>query len=141
MQFQNSNSPSELRIIKNSEWIEGTTYTGVDDRIPHDGGFETNRDVQEEERANKSPQPTGISSVNSPQPLRFSPAAGLDVSSQNQYRFPSRRSRRSPKKTNQDNHATNNPIRATGSHPTYRLDRRASVVHFRRWSGDDREIK
>jgi len=28
---------------------------------------------------NKSPLPTGFSSVNSPQPLRFRPAAGLDV--------------------------------------------------------------
>jgi len=31
-------------------------------------------------RANKSPLPTGMSSVVSPQPPRFRPAAGLDVS-------------------------------------------------------------
>jgi len=33
----------------------------------------------EENKANKSPLPTGFSSVSSPQPLRFSPTAGLDV--------------------------------------------------------------
>jgi len=35
--------------MKNAGWTEGTIYTGADDRIPRDGRFWTNRDVQEEE--------------------------------------------------------------------------------------------
>ena len=38
--------------------------------------FEANRTNEEEERANKSPLPTGFSSVTSPQPLRFARRQG-----------------------------------------------------------------
>ena len=91
MQVPNPISPSELRIMTNAGWTEGTIYTGADDRNPLDGRFRTNRDVQEEEELTSRRSRPASAPLLHTNHTPIAPAARLGVSSTKQHRSQSLR--------------------------------------------------